>query len=196
MSGTQIGDALFTKAQQKVLALLFGQSDRSFYLNEVVRHAAMGKGVISRELNKLCEAGLLVATKQGNQNHYQANAAAPIFNELKQIVKKTMGVAGVLQQGLATLLPQLEYAFIYGSIAKGEEHAGSDVDVMLVGENLSYNQIMQLLEPVEAQLQRKVNPTLYSPTEFAERLAQGGNFLSKVMAQARIDLLSKPQEAP
>ena len=194
MSATQIGDALFTKAQQKVLALLFGQADRSFYLNEVVRHAAMGKGVISRELNKLCAAGLLVVTKQGNQNHYQANADAPIFNELKQIVKKTMGVAGVLQQGLATLLPQLTHAFIYGSIAKGEEHAGSDVDVMLVGESLSYTQIIALLEPVEAQLQRKVNPTIYTPLEFTERLAQGQSFLNKVMAQARIDLLGKSQD--
>lgn len=194
MSATQIGDALFTKAQQKVLALLFGQTDRSFYLNEVVRHAAMGKGVISRELNKLCAAGLLVVTKQGNQNHYQANADAPIFNELKQIVKKTMGVAGVLQQGLATLLPQLKHAFIYGSIAKGEEHAGSDVDVMLVGESLSYTQIIALLEPVEAQLQRKVNPTIYTPLEFTERLAQGQSFLNKVMAQARIDLLGKSQD--
>lgn len=195
MTATQIGDALFTKAQQKVLALLFGQSDRSFYLNEVVRHAAMGKGVISRELNKLREAGLLVVTKQGNQNHYQANADAPIFNELKQIVKKTMGVAGALQQGLATLLPQLEQAFIYGSIAKGDEHAGSDIDVMLVGENLSYTQILELLEPVEAQLQRKVNPTIYTSMEFAERLAQGQSFLNKVMAQARIDLLEKSEDA-
>ena len=188
MSSTQMGDALFTKAQQKVLALLFGQTDKSFYLNEVVRHAAMGKGVISRELSKLCAAGLLVVTKQGNQNHYQANPHAPIFNELKQIVKKTMGVAGALQLGLAALLPQLEHSFIYGSIAKGEEHAGSDVDVMLVGENLSYTQILELLEPVEAQLQRKINPTIYTPIEFAERLAQGQSFLSKVMAQARIDL--------
>jgi predicted nucleotidyltransferase len=96
---------------------------------------------------------------------------------------------------LADLLPNLEHAFIYGSIAKGEDHAGSDVDVMLVGENLNYSEIMQLLDPVETQLQRAVNPTLYSPAEFAERLAQGQNFLSKVMQQTRIDLLSKSQEA-
>jgi predicted nucleotidyltransferase len=191
MTGSQIADALFTKAQQKVLALLFGQADRSFYLNEVVRHAAMGRGVISRELSKLCDAGLLVVTKKGNQNHYQANAASPIFNELKQIIQKTMGVTGILQQGLADLLPNLEHAFIYGSIAKGEDHAGSDVDVMLVGKNLNYSEIMQLIEPVETQLQRTVNPTLYSPAEFAERLAQGQNFLTKVMQQTRIDLLSK-----
>jgi predicted nucleotidyltransferase len=195
MTGSQIGDALFTKAQQKVLALLFGQADRSFYLNEVVRHAAMGRGVISRELSKMCDAGLLVVTKKGNQNHYQANAASPIFNELKQIIQKTMAVPGVLQQGLAELLPNLDHAFIYGSIAKGEDHEGSDVDVMLVGKNLNYSEIMQLLEPVETQLQRAVNPILYSPAEFAERLAQGQNFLTKVMQQTQIDLLSKSQEA-
>jgi predicted nucleotidyltransferase len=194
---TNIGDALFTKAQQKVLALLFGQPDKSFYLNEVVRLADMGRGVISRELNKLTAAGLLVVSKQGNQNHYQANKASPIINELSGIVKKTFGVAGVLQAALAPLLPQLSKAFVYGSVAKGEDHAGSDVDVMLVGEDLSYSEIMQLLEFAESQLQRAVNPTIYSPSEFEERLVEGQSFLTKVMAQTQIDLLneSNSQEA-
>jgi uncharacterized protein len=195
MSATNVGDALFTKAQQKVLTLLFGQPDKSFYLNEVVRYAAMGKGVISRELAKLTAAGLLVVSKQGNQNHYQANASAAIFADLKQIVLKTFGLVGLLQAGLEPLLPQLEEAFVYGSVAKGEDHAGSDVDVMLVGHNLSYSDVMQMLAPIESQLQRSINPTLYSPEEFAKRLASGQNFLTQVMAQARIDLLNKTQEA-
>lgn len=185
-----IGDALFTKAQQKVLALFYGQPERSFYLNEVVRIADMGRGVISRELNKLTQAGLLVASKRGNQNHYQANADSPIFNELISVVKKTFGIKGLLQVALASMLPQVEQAFIYGSVAKGEEHADSDVDVMLVGEELSYGEVMELLESVEEQLQRSVNPTLYSPEEFEQRLAEGHNFLTKVMALPRIDLLS------
>ena len=189
MAKTSVSDALFTKAQQKVLALFFGQPDKSFYLNEVVRHAAMGKGVISRELAKFSAAGLLVVSRQGNQNHYQANISTPIFNELKQIVQKTVGITGILQAGLTSMLPQLEQAFVYGSIAKGEEHPDSDVDVMLVGEDLSYSEIMQMLDPIEVQLQRSVNPTIYSPAEFAERLADGQNFLTKVVAQARIDLL-------
>jgi predicted nucleotidyltransferase len=188
---TNIGDALFTKAQQKVLALLFGQPDKSFYLNEVVRWADMGRGVISRELNKLTGAGLLVVSKQGNQNHYQANKASPIINELSGIVRKTFGVAGVLQTALAPLLPKLSKAFVYGSVAKGEDHAGSDVDVMLVGEDLSYSEVMQLLEVAELQLQRAVNPTIYSPSEFEERLVGGQSFLTKVMAQAQIDLLNE-----
>lgn len=183
-----IGDALFTKAQQKVLALFYGQPENSFYLNEVVRIADMGRGVISRELNKLSQAGLLVESKQGNQNHYQANADSPIFNELINIVKKTFGITGLLKAAIRPLLPQLEQAFIYGSVAKGEEHAGSDVDVMLVGNDLSYSEIMQLLDSVEEQLQRPINPTLYSPAEFSERMAEGQNFLSKVMEQPRIDL--------
>lgn len=195
MSGTNVGDALFTKAQQKVLTLLFGRPDTSFYLNEVVRYAAMGKGVISRELTKLTAAGLLLVSKQGNQNHYQANANAAIFAELKQIVLKTFGLVGLLQAGLEPLLPQLEQAFIYGSVAKGEDHASSDVDVMLVGNDLSYSKVMQMLAPIETQLQRKVNPTLYSPEEFAKRLSVGQNFLTQVMAQPQIELLSRPLES-
>lgn len=187
---TNIGDALFTKAQQKVLALLFGQPEKSFYLNEVVRIAGMGRGAISRELSNLAAAGLLVVSKQGNQNHYQANEVNPIFNELVSIVKKTFGVKGVLQSALASVLPQLELAFIYGSIAKGEEHVGSDVDVMLVGNDLSYTVIMTLLVSAETQLQRPVNPTIYSPQELTQRLQDGQSFVSKVMAQPQIDLLT------
>jgi predicted nucleotidyltransferase len=188
---TSIGEALFTKAQQKLLTLFFGLPDKSFYLNEVVRQADMGRGVISRELNKLTKAGLLVVRKQGNQNHYQANNRSPIFNELVSIVKKTFGVAGVLQEALTPLFPQLSKAFVYGSVARGEDHADSDVDVMLVGDELSYSEIMQLLEVAESKLQRPVNPTIYSPAEFAERLAEGQSFLTKVMAQQTINLLDE-----
>jgi predicted nucleotidyltransferase len=191
---TSIGDALFTKTQQTLLALFFGQPDKSFYLNEVVRLADMGRGAISRELGKLTAAGLLVVSKQGNQNHYQANKTSPIYNELLAIVKKTFGIKGLLKAAIAPLTPQLEQAFIYGSIAKGEEHAGSDVDVMLVGNDLSYSEIMQLLDSVEEQLQRPINPTIFSPVEFSERLAEGQNFLSKVMEQPRIDLLHTQEE--
>lgn len=187
---TSIGDALFTKAQQKVLALLFGQPDRSFYLNELVRLADMGRGAISRELSKLTDAGLLVMTKQGNQKHYQANKASPIMLELVAIVRKTFGVAEVLKSALVPILPKLKKAFVYGSIAKGSEHAGSDVDVMLVGEDLSYSEVMQLLEQAELELQRTINPAIYTPDEFAKRLAEGQSFLTRVLAEETIDLLA------
>ncbi len=186
METTTIGDALFTKTQQQVLGLLYGKPDQSFYLNEVVRLAAMGKGSVNRELLKLVNAGLLTVTKQGNQNHYQANVSNPIFNELKQIVQKSFGIVDVIKFSLSTLLPQLNMAFIYGSIAKESEHAGSDIDVMLVGENLSYSEVMGLLDNAEQQLARTINPTLLTPEEFEKRITAGQSFLTRVMEQPKL----------
>lgn len=183
-----LADALFTRTQQRVLGLLFSRPERSYYLNEVVRHAGVGKGAVARELARLVQAGIVTLTRKGNQSHYQANPESPVFGELKGLICKTVGIVGVLQQALAPLLPNLDQAFVYGSVAKGGDHADSDVDLMLVGEDLSYSEIMALLEPVEAQLQRAVNPTLYTPEEFQLRLAGKQHFLAQVMAQSRIDL--------
>lgn len=185
---TSLGDALFTQTQQQVLGLLFSQPERSFYLNEVVRIAGMGKGSVARELARLTSSGIVTLTRKGNQNHYQANQACPIYEELNGLIRKTVGVAGVLRQALAPILPLLEQAFVYGSVAKGEDHADSDIDVMLVGDDLIYSEIMERLEPAETQLQRSVNPTLYSPQEFQKRLADKQSFLTRIMAQPRVDL--------
>ena len=89
MQATSIGDALFTKTQQKVLGLLFGKPDKSFYTNEIMRWADMGRGTVGRELERLVSAGLLYVSKEGNQNHYQANANSPVYKELVSIVKKS-----------------------------------------------------------------------------------------------------------
>ena len=186
METTTIGDALFTKTQQRVLGLLYGKSDQSFYLNEIVRLAGMGKGSVNRELLKLVNAGLLTVAKQGNQSHYQANARNPIFSELKQIVQKSFGIVDVLKSSLSTLLPQLNMAFIYGSIAKESEHAGSDIDVMLVGEKLSYSGVMGLLDNAEQQLARTINPTLFTPEEFEKRITAGQSFVTRVMEQPKL----------
>ncbi len=184
-----IGDALFTKTQQRVLGLLYVRPNQSFYLNEIVRLAAIGKGTIKRELEKLCQAGLLTVTRRGNQNHYQANPENPIFEELKSITLKTFGVVDCLKAALQPVLPQLETAFVYGSLAKGAEHAGSDLDLMLVGDlsgSLSYGEVMVLLEPAESQLGRTINPTLYSPEEFAKRLETNQSFITRVMDQPKL----------
>ena len=183
---TAMGDALFTKTQQQVLGLLYGNSDRSYYLNELVRLAGMGKGTVKRELEKLSGVGLLMVSRQGNQNHYQANKNNPIFAELKAIIEKTFGIVGVLQTALADLLTSLEQAFIYGSIAKGSEHNKSDIDLMPVGENLSYGEVMELLGSAEQKLGREINPSLYNPKDFRERLESKQNFITRVMEQPKL----------
>jgi predicted transcriptional regulator len=188
MPTTNIGDALFTKTQQRLLALVYGQPDRSLYLNELVRLAQVGRGSVARELVKLTDSGLVTMTRQGNQNHYQANRDNPIFHELVHIVQKTFGISEVLKNALLSLADTLEQAFIYGSVAKGEAHAGSDIDLMLIGKDLSYSDIMELLAPAEHQLQRTINPTLYSPDEFEERIADNQSFVIRVMEQPRLEL--------
>ena len=190
MKTTSIADALFTKAQQKLLTVLFGQPDKSFYLNELVRLADMGRGAISRQLARLTGAGLLIMQRKGNQTHYQANPDSPINDELVAIVRKTFGVKAVLDNALEPLQSQLQKAFVYGSVAKGRAHADSDIDLMLIGNELSYSDVMALLEGAEQALQRSINPTIYTPDEFAERLNQKQNFLVKVMEQDRLELFN------
>ena len=188
-----LGDALFTKTQQRVLALLYGQSERSFYLNELVRLADIGKGAVARELLKLSDAGILTTTKQGNQTHYQANLNNPIFTELKQIVQKSFGVTDVIKSALTPLLSEIEQAFIYGSIAKGNNHAASDIDLMLIGNGLSYTDIMTTLEGAENDLARTINPTLLTPEEFEQRITTKQSFVTRVMEQPKLWI--KPKEA-
>ena len=184
-----IADALFTKTQQKVLATLFGQPDRSFYANEIVRLAASGIGAVQRELQSLESSGLVTARRRGNQKHYQANPAAPVFEELRSLVAKTFGVADRLRQALAPLAPNLEYACVYGSVAKGTAHAASDIDLLLVGDGLTLEDVFAAVAPAENQLGRKVSPVLYGVDEFGRRRKAGNAFTSKVIAGVRIPLI-------
>lgn len=179
-------DALFTKTQQRVLAVLFGQPERSFYANEIITLAGIGSGSVQRELAKLAAAALVTVKPIGNQKHYQANRDAPIFAELRGIVLKTFGAADVLRDVLQPLWPQIDLAFVFGSLAKGTEHAGSDVDLMVVGTIDSHAELLETLLPARAKLGREVNPTFYTPDEFMQRIREGRSFMTRVLAQPKI----------
>jgi len=186
MQATSISDALFTKTQQKVLRLLFGMPDKSFYTNEIMRWASMGRGTVGRELDKLVSAGLLTATREGNQNYYQANSKSPIYTELVSIVKKTFGVADEIRDVVKIFDDNIELAFIYGSIAKGTESKSSDIDLMLIGKGLHYGDIIEVLIPLEETLQRTINPTIYDTKDFVTKLDNGNSFVTRVMEQPKI----------
>jgi len=179
-------EALFTKTQQRVLAVLFGQPHRSFYANEIIELAQSGSGAVQRELARLQASRLVTVQKIGNQKHYQANPDAPIYEELRGIVMKTFGVADVLRNALIPLWPLIKVAFIYGSLAKGTEHAGSDVDLMVVGSLPSNVQLLELLLPTHALLGRVVNPTLYTAAEFSQRVQVGKSFIIRVLEQPKV----------
>ena len=186
MQATSIGDALFTKTQQRVLGLLYGVPDKSFYTNEIMRWADMGRGTIRRELDRLVSAGILSVTPEGNQNHYQAKQDNPVYADLLGIVRKTFGVVDVIKQALKPLNAQIKLAFIYGSIAKGTDARTSDIDLMLIGEGLNYGDVIDVLMPLEESLQRSVNPTVFTSAEFASRLDQNSSFLVRVMEQPKL----------
>ena len=186
MQATSIGDALFTKTQQRVLGLLYGVPDKSFYTNEIIRWADMGRGTIRRELDRLVSAGILSVTPEGNQNHYQAKQDNPVYTELLGIVRKTFGVVDVIKQALKPLNAQIKLAFIYGSIAKGTDARTSDIDLMLIGEGLNYGDVIDVLIPLDESLQRSVNPTVFTSAEFASRLDQNSSFLVRVMEQPKL----------
>lgn len=196
MPAIPLSDALFSATQQKVLGLLYGKPDQSFYANEISRWAQVGKGSLMRELERLNNAGILTMIRKGNQTHYQANPECPIYSELLGIVRKTFGIAEQLRAALTPLAGQLAWAFIYGSIAKGSEHAGSDIDLMLIGEDLSYSDLMERLLPVEEQLGRTINPTLYTLIDWQAKKAAGNSFVVRVEQQDKIDLIGRnPEEA-
>ncbi len=183
-----LSDVLFSGVQQRVLGLLFGQPDRSFYANEIERLGMTGRGALERELKRMTASGLITMTVIGQQKHYQANRNSPIFQELRGITLKTFGLSDVLRVALSQYADAIRYAFIYGSVAKGTDTAMSDIDLMIVAEGLSYSHVFEALTKAEQTLGRKVSPKLYSPDEFRKKMESDNHFVSRVLNQPRIVL--------
>jgi predicted nucleotidyltransferase len=192
-SSTSLADALFPRVRQRVLGILFGNPGRSYFANEIIALAQSGSGAVQRELADLSGAGLLKVTSQGNQKHYQANEGAPVFAELRALVLKTFGLADVLREALQPLAPRVAAAFIYGSVARQQDTAQSDIDVMILGDTLGYSEVFGALEPASVTLGRPVNPTVYSTAEFSKRMKQDNAFVTRVLQQPKIWLLGSEE---
>ena len=188
VKNTSLGEALFTKTQQRVLGLLFGNPERSYYTNEIVRFANAGIGTVQRELQRLESAGLITSRKIGNQKHYQANQAAAIFEELRGIVIKTVGLADVLRKAILPLQELVALAFIFGSIAQGKERITSDVDVMVIGD-ASFEEIVHAFHATQETLGREVNPVVMSGREFSGNFLREDRFVSRIVKEPKIFLI-------
>lgn len=181
-----LAGALFTPVQQRVLGLLFGQPERRFGSGELIRQAGSGTGAAHRQLQRLERAGLVRVTRVGNQKHYQANRDAPIFHELHGLVVKTVGLVEPLRAALAPLETRIDAAFVFGSVAQGTERAGSDLDLMLVGDELGYVEIYEALQSAEKALGRAVNPTVMARAEWRRKRAAGDSFAKRVAARPKL----------
>lgn len=181
-------DALFGKVRRGVLALLLGHPEESYHYREVTRLLGLGHGAVSRELRNLTEAGILLRERRGRQVYYRANPHSPIYPELRGLVLKTVGLADVLRAALAPLEPRIELAFVYGSMARGESAATSDVDVMVVGD-VSLSEVVAALGGAQNALGREVNPSVYPPEEFRTRATEGQHFVATVLREPKIMLI-------
>lgn len=193
-ASTSLADALFTTTQQRVLALIFGQPGRSFYASELIERTGSGSGAVQRELKRLASSGLVTVKRIGNQKHYQANPDSPVFEELRGLVRKTVALAEPIRAALASLADRIDLALLYGSVAKGTDTATSDIDILIVADGVILEDIYSALAPVEADLDRKISPTLYTPKEFADRKASGNPFLSRVLSGEHLVLIGKEHE--
>jgi predicted nucleotidyltransferase len=189
-----IADALFSESQARLFRWLFGQPARSFHLSELRRLTGLGSASLQRELRKLTDAGLVRSERVGNQRRFQANPRSPVLSELVTLTRKTLALEPMLREALSPLTPRLRAAWIYGSVAKQTDTASSDIDVMVIGDDLALGEVLDRLLPVEAELGRKINPTCYSSVEFERRRAEPDSFVSRVLAQPGLSLIGEVVE--
>jgi predicted nucleotidyltransferase len=189
LRGASLADSLFTGTQQRVLGLLFGQPTRSYYANELIGMAGGGSGAVQRELARLTRGGLVTVRPVGNQRHYQANPDSPLFAELCGIAQKTVGLAVPLREALQPLTPQIQAAFVYGSVAKRKDTAASDIDLMLISDTLTHSDTFAALEGATVRLGRAVNPTILSRKALAKRVKENDAFATRILAQPKIWLI-------
>lgn len=182
--------ALFGKTRRAVLGLLFSHADEAFYLRRIARESGSSLGAVQREVKRLANAGIILRTVMGHQVFYQANRDGPIFAELKGLVMKTVGLVEVLRSALMPAIPQVHFALIHGSLVRGEETRGSDVDLLVVGE-ATFGDIVAALNPAQETLQREVNPTVYPPIEFEAKVRDGHHFLKSVFSREHIYLTGR-----
>jgi len=189
-SGDQLSlaDALFTSTQQKVLRLLFGQPDRSFFVTQIMALANAGRGAVQRELHRLDASGLATVQMIGTQKHYQANRNSPLFAELCSIVRKTVGLEVPLRTAVDSLPGTVILAMIYGSVAKRTDTAASDIDLLIVSDDLTLEDVYAALAPAEELLDRRVSPTLYTIREYNQRRDRKNPFLMRVLGGPKIVL--------
>lgn len=187
-----LSSLLFPEYRRRVLGLLLLHPEEALHGREIARRVGLSPGTTTRELNKLADAALLNRERRGNQQIYRANTGSPVFAELASILRKTSGVADVLSAALAELAPAIRVAFVYGSLARGDERAGSDIDLMIIGD-VDFRVAVEALHPVQSVLGREINPQVFAAAEFAGRLQESA-YLRDLIARPQIYVIGNAHD--
>jgi uncharacterized protein len=189
----RVADVLFGHVRSGILSLLYGRPDQSFYLRQIARHIGASTGAVQRDITQLSRAGLIRRTPLGSQVFYQANFDSPVFAEMRGLITKTVGVADILRLLLAEVAGRIKAAFVYGSVARHEETAQSDVDLMIVG-GVTLEELFPIFEKAQSATGRQVNATVYSPKEFRSKIAAGNHFLQSVLKDKKLFVVGSEDE--
>jgi predicted nucleotidyltransferase len=188
-----LGDLLFGQTRGRILAHLYGMPDQAFFTRQIARQVGTSVGTVQRELEMLSQIGLIERSATGMQVFYQANRDHPAYAELHSLIAKTAGAFHILRSALAPLAKKIAFALVYGSMARGDENAGSDVDLMVIG-GVSLDELLTQLTSAERDLGRSINPTVFSLREFKSKLKAGNPFLKSVMRGERVLLIGDENE--
>ena len=181
-----LSETLFGRTRGAVLAVLYGHVGESFYLRQLSRRTGISLGPVQREIRQLVEAGLVTKEMLGAQTFYSANQAGPVFQEMRSLVAKTVGVHDLLLEALSPLVRKINVAFVYGSVARSREAGASDIDLMIVGR-VEFGDVVECLGEAQKMLNREINPTVYSVREFASK--SRGSFLKTVLSEKKLFLI-------
>jgi predicted nucleotidyltransferase len=189
----QLVELLFGAYRRRILSLLLLHPDQSFYVREIGRLTGVPAGSLHREVRLLTDAGLLARSVAGNQIRYQVDRSCPVYEELAGIFRKTVGLAAVLREALASLGDAIRLAFIFGSVAQGKEQPTSDIDVLIVG-TASFSQVVKALIPARDRLGREVNPVVMTSERFRTKLKGRDRFVSRLVREPKIFLVGDAGE--
>jgi predicted nucleotidyltransferase len=188
-----LGDLLFGQTRGRILALLYGMPDQAYFTRQIARQVGTSAGTVQRELETLSQIGLIERSATGMQVFYQANRNHPAYAELHSLVAKTAGAFHILRSALAPLAKKIAFAFVYGSMARGDENAGSDVDLMVIGD-VSLDELLAQLTSAERDLGRSINPTVFSLKEFKSKMRDGNHFLKSVTRGKKVFIVGDEDE--
>ena len=164
-------DLLFPATRGRILALLILHPEQALHVRELARRTGVAAGTLARELSRLAAVGLLKREARGNQVLYAADVDCPIHTDIANLLRKTAGLADVVTLALSPLAEKIGVALIFGSQASGLANAGSDIDVLIVG-NITFKEAVRALYPVQSQLGFEVNPKVFTAKEWADKRAQ------------------------
>jgi len=176
-----------------VLGWLFTHPDERYFVRQLTSLLREDSTNVSRELMRLEKTGILVSAKEGKQKYYQANRKSPIYDELHGLIVKTTGVVDVLRSALSPSAGRIKVAFIFGSIASGNEDKASDIDVMVVGA-ISFGDVVSLLSSAEEKLGREINSVVYPIAEFKQKVRDDHHFVKTVLDSEKIFLIGDEGE--